>query len=285
MKSTEAEDPGAETPEAVTVEARPDRAGGHQPAAPEPRLILVEPSGDQTVVSINRPEKRNALSRGMISQLTEALDAVIRDPTVTGVIIAGSGQAFCAGVDLNEFSDGTPETAADLIHALKLLCATVYASPKPVACAIQGFCVGGGLEMALAADFRVATDDARFAMPEVTVGIPSVIHAALLLHYIGLGRARQMLLTGDAVTARTAYEWGLVNYVVEDEQELLDYCRTLLHRVTKNYPGAVKAQKRLIDEWLNTGLHVSVESSTSALTEAFGTGVPQDLARRRLEGS
>jgi enoyl-CoA hydratase len=271
MKSSHAEEPESEL------------AGEPPPPPPAERQVIREAAGDLTIVSINRPEKRNALSLPLIRRLNEAVDAVVRDPAVTGVIIAGRGSTFSAGVDLHEFADATPESAAELIQALKALCATVYGSPKPVACAIQGFCIGGALEMAMAADFRVATDDARFAMPEVTVGIPSVIHAALLPHYIGIGRARQMLLTGDAVTARTAHDWGLVNYVVDNDQELLGHCATLLHRVTKNYPEAVKGQKRLLAAWLNNGFDDSVEASVSALSQAFTTGVPQDLSRRLLE--
>jgi enoyl-CoA hydratase/carnithine racemase len=218
----------------------------------------------------------------MLDELRLAVSAILSEDAVTGLMIRGRGPSFCAGIDLNEFAEGTPESARVLIGSLKQLCATVYASPKPVACAIQGHCVGGALELALAADLRVCTDDAMFAMPEVTIGLPSVIHAALLPRYIGLGRARQMLLTGDAITARTAHEWGLVDQVVAEERDLTDACRSLLNRVTRNDPGAVRAQKQLLREWLEGGIQEVVESSQEALVEAFKTGLPQDLARRRL---
>src|SRR5712664_2519585 len=115
---------------------------------------------DLLLLTLQRPEKRNALSLGLIEQLTEELQRSDTDPDVRGVILAGAGPSFCAGVDLHEFAEATPDSSRVLIDAVRLLCWTVRGMSKPVACAIQGHCLGGALELAACADFRVATSDA-----------------------------------------------------------------------------------------------------------------------------
>jgi enoyl-CoA hydratase/carnithine racemase len=133
----------------------------------------------------------------------------------------------------------------------------------------------------MAADLRVASRDAWFALPEVRVGMPSVIDAALLVHHVGLGRAREILLTGDRVDAPRALEWGLVNVLVDTPAELEDAAAALVARVAVNEPAAVASQKALIDEWLNLGLDDAMTRSVVALGDAFATGVPQRLCRER----
>jgi enoyl-CoA hydratase/carnithine racemase len=179
-------------------------------------------------------------------------------------------------------SQASPSTILELIGALRELCARARRGPRPVVAAVQGGCVGGAFELAMAADFRIATEDAWFALPEVRVGMPSVIDAALLVRHLGLGRARELLLTGDRVDARRALEWGLVNVLVPDAAALADAAATLVGRVSVNEPAAVAAQKALIEEWLNLGLDEAIERSTGALAEAFATGVPQRLCAARL---
>ena len=200
------------------------------------------------------------------------------------MLITGAGPSFSAGVDLHEFERGSPESALTLIETLKDLCGEVRTSPHPVACAIRGHCLGGAFELALAADFRVCTPEALFGMPEVLGGIPSVIDAALFIPYVGLGRARELLLTGDSIGAEQALNWGLVNRVVADER-LLEETLGLLERVTRHHPPAVRAQKELIEEWLNEPLQDAIDGSVGYLAESFRDGVPQrtagELLRRR----
>lgn len=200
------------------------------------------------------------------------------------IVVTGEGASFSAGVDLHEFERGSPETAITLIESLKDLCAEARSSPHPVACAIRGHCLGGALELALAADFRLCTPDAQFGMPEVVVGIPSVIDAALFVPFVGLGRARELLLTGDSIGAEQALAWGLVNRVVEPAH-LLEETLALLERVTRHHPPAIRAQKELIEEWLNEPLQEAIDGSVGYLAESFRDGVPQrtagELLRRR----
>ena len=226
---------------------------------------------------LERPEKRNALTRSHIEQLTADLRRIT---DVRGIVLAGAGPTFCAGVDLHEFSAGTPETGRALIDALAELCATVRRHPKPIACAIQGHCLGGALELAACCDVRVCTPDAQFGMPEVFLGIPSVIDAVMLGHLIGVGRARELLLTGDPISGQTAYEWGLANRLAPADQ-LVAVAVELLGRMTHHDPEAIAAQKRLHQDWLDLGYEEAVEASKQALVDAFRAGRPQRLAAER----
>ena len=244
-------------------------------------MIRSERSGDLRWIWIDRPHKRNALTLQMIEALGDELRNAADETDVRGVIVGGTGPSTCAGVDINEFALGTPDTVRHLIGALADTCAAARRCPKPVAMAIQGHCFGGALELACACDFRAAAQGALLGMPEVMLGIPSVIDAALLERHIGFGRAQELVLTGDPITAERALMWGLVNRVVEPD-ELLESCRELLGRATRHDAGAIASQKRLFADWLNLPLDETVERSKEVLVESFQSGVPQQLARARL---
>ena len=244
-------------------------------------MIRTERSGDLRVVWIDRPEKRNALTLAMVEALRDQLERASADATVRGVIVAGTGRSTSAGMDLNEFASGTPETIRRLIGTLAEACAAARRCPKPVAMAIHGHCLGGALELACACDVRVAAPDALLGMPEVMLGIPSVIDAALLERHIGYGRAQELVLTGDPITAEQAHDWGLVNRVAE-QAELLEACARLLGRITRHDGDALARQKRLLADWLNLPLDEAVERSKEVLVESFASGVPQRMAREQL---
>jgi enoyl-CoA hydratase len=246
-------------------------------------VIAVELLDDGLVVlRLERPEKRNALTRPLIEQLTTELLHLSTDSSVRGIVLAGAGPSFCAGVDLHEFSEGTPESGRALIDALATLCATVRRHPKPIACAFQGHCLGGALELAACCDVRVCAPDAQLGMPEVFLGIPSVIDAVMLGHLIGVGRARELLLTGEFISGETAYDWGLANRLSAAD-EVVAAAVELLGRITRHDPEAVAAQKRLHQDWLDLGYEAAVERSKQALVDAFGAGRPQRLAAQRLK--
>jgi enoyl-CoA hydratase/carnithine racemase len=245
-------------------------------------LIRVQEAEGLRVIELDRPEKLNALTLGMVEGLRDLLRDASDDAAVRGVILAGAGRSFCAGVDLAEFAEGTPESAQLLITALAEACDAALRCPKPVAAAIHGHCLGGALELACACDFRVAAEGARLGMPEVAVGIPSVIHAALIQRHIGLGRAQELLLTGDLIDAERAYAWGLVNRVVRAGRRV-ESAAELLGRVNRHDPAAIARQKRLHVEWQELGLAEAVDRSRADLVESFASGVPQRISRRRLE--
>jgi len=245
-------------------------------------VIRAERDGGLALVWIDRPRKRNALTLAMIEALRDELTRAAADPAVRGVLLAGVPPSTCAGVDLAEFASGTPERIRRLIGALAEACAAVRACPKPVAMAIRGHCFGGALELACACDFRVAATGAALGMPEVLLGIPSVIDAALIERHVGAGRARELILTGEPITAELALEWGLVSRVVAEDR-LLDVCRTLLGLVTRHDPAAIRRQKRLFADWDNLPLEEAIERSKEALEASFADGVPQRLAQERLQ--
>jgi enoyl-CoA hydratase/carnithine racemase len=237
--------------------------------------------GDLRLLVIDRPEKRNALTLALIRQARAAVVEAVADVAVRGIVIAGAGPAFSAGVDLYEFAEGTPESARQLIIALQDLCAAVRHAPKPVACALHGHCLGGALELAAAADLRVATRDARLGMPEVGLGLPSVIDAALLERHVGVGRAHELILSGDPITGEEAYRWGLVNRLAP-AGEVVDATALLLGRVTRHDPATIAAQKGLFAEWLERPLSEAIGAGVEPLVDAFAQGRPQAAARRLL---
>ena len=234
-------------------------------------------------VSLSRPEKRNALTRPLIEQLTERLAEAGRDETVRGVVLAGEGPSFCAGVDLDEFASGSVESGHALIAGLRDVCATLRGLPKPVVCAIHGHCLGGALEVAACCDFRVCSPEARLGMPEVSLGIPSVIDALMLIHHVGAGRAHELMLTGEPVDGQTAYAWGLVNRLAPPDR-LLASAVDLLRQVTRHDPAVVAAQKRLHQAWLDLPYTQAVAASVEPLLDAFRAGRPQRLAAARRRG-
>ena len=244
-------------------------------------IVVADLGTDLVQVRLQRPEKRNALSMAMIEQLTRELRRLDAEAAVRGIVLAGAGASFSAGVDLQEFAHATSESARGLITALSDLCATVRQLSKPVACAVQGHCLGGALELAACSDFRISTPDARFGMPEVMLGIPSVIDAVMLGHLIGVGRMRELLLTGEAISGETAVQWGLVNRLAAPE-DLIDVGADLLRLVTRHDPDVIAAQRRLHQQWLDLPYTEAVERSTDPLVEAFRSGHPQQHAADRL---
>ena len=244
-------------------------------------MIRAERTGDLALIRIDRPAKRNALTLALIEDLRDALRGAAADPAARGVVISGAPPSTCAGVDLAEFAGGTPKSVLRLIDALAAACAAARQCPKPVAMAIQGHCFGGALELACACDFRVAAPGALLGMPEVALGIPSVIDAALIERHVGAGRARELILTAEPIAAEEAYAWGLVNRVVPEDR-LLDACRELVGAVARHDTAAIGRQKRLFWAWDNLPLDDAIQSSKEALVASFASGVPQRLAQERM---
>ena len=209
-------------------------------------LVLVERSDDGiAVVTLNRPQAMNALSAALRSAIAEAMQALEADDAVRVVILTGAGRAFCAGLDLKELEASTEgladQSAADLIAA-------IAAFSGPVIAAINGFAITGGLELALACDILIASAEARFADTHAQVGfLPNWGLSQKLSRMIGIHRAKEMALTGNAISASQAEDWGLVNRVVEADA-LLDTARTLARDMLAAAPGMLAAHKRLIDD-------------------------------------
>jgi len=229
-------------------------------------MVSTSRTDDVLHVTLDRPEKRNALRRADVDEVAALLD----DRDLRAVVFRGAGdRAFSAGVDIGEFLalDG-PDAARSFITALRDLLAAVRRTPAVTICAIDGPCLGGAFELALAADLRVVTTRARFGLPEVKLGIPSVIDAALLQQFVGLGHAKEMILTGDVYDVDAPPVAGLCARPVAPvglEPAVTD----LLGRVTGHTRTVVAAQKRLFETWQDAPLSQGIDASVDEFAGVF----------------
>lgn len=192
------------------------------------------------LITINRPDKLNALNKTVLDELNTAIDEVYSNPAVKSAIITGAGpKAFVAGADIGEFQGLKHSEGMDLAHKGQYIFKKIEDSPKPVVAAVNGFALGGGCELAMACHFRIASENARFGQPEVNLGlIPGYGGTQRLTQLIGKGRAIELLITGNMLNADTALQYGLVNYVVPQE-ELLAKTRSILALANTKAPLAV----------------------------------------------
>jgi enoyl-CoA hydratase len=225
----------------------------------------------------------NILGSAAINGVREGLEALATEPQIRALVIAGqSEKSMIGGADIKEMARLDQASAETFITGLRDLCEAARAFPAPVIARIPGWCLGGGLEFAAACDFRVAAHDAKFAMPEVKVGIPSVIHAALLPRLIGWGRARWLIMTAATIDAPTALNWGLVD-MVAPEGGLDATVEATLASILECAPEAMRSQKALLKQWEELPLKESVDLSIGVFGKAFLTGEPQRLMQGFLD--
>ncbi len=228
-------------------------------------------------LSICNAGSLNILGSAVINGVREGLEQLASDRTIRVLVLAGqSEKSMIGGADIKEMATLEQKSAEAFISRLRDLCEAVRGFPAPVIARMPGWCLGGGLEVAAACDFRVAAHDARFGMPEVRVGIPSVIHAALLPRLIGWGRARWLVMTAENIDAPTALAWGLIDVVAP--QGGLD---AAVERVTcmllECGPEALRAQKALLRQWEELPLTESVNLSVAVFGRSFLTDEPTRL--------
>ena len=208
--------------------------------------VLLEKTGGVAMVTLNRPEAMNALSRELRADFVEAFAECTKDPGVRVVILTGNGKAFCAGFDLKELGAGQAKSAAD--EADNVVADAMEAFPGPIIGAINGHCITGGFEMALACDILIASENARFADTHARVGmLPGWGLSQKLPRLIGLSRAREMAFTGAPITAGQAYDWGLVNHVVTREA-LLPTAGRIADDICSSSPEVLAQYQALITE-------------------------------------
>lgn len=217
----------------------------------------------------------NIMNSAVINGVREGLEHLGKDRDLRVLIVRGSGEkSMIGGADIKEMATLDQASAEKFITGLRDLCEAVRQFPAPVIARLRGWCLGGGLEFAVACDLRIASQDAKFAMPEVKVGIPSVIHAALLPRLIGWGRARWLILTAATVDAPTALSWGLVDQVVA-ENELDQAIAAAAAAIAECGSEAMRSQKALLREWEELPLTESVNLSVGVFGKSFLTGEPQ----------
>jgi enoyl-CoA hydratase/carnithine racemase len=251
--------------------------------APAQSFVVCRRDGGTATVELVNAKSMNILGSDAIEQLTAAFHDLSREDGIRVVILRGSGaKAFIGGADINEMARLDRAAGEAFIRRLAGLCEAIRACPAPVIARLAGWCLGAGLEVAMSCDLRVAGAGARFGMPEVTVGIPSVIHAALLPPMIGASRTAWLLLTGEAIDAATAGSWGIVHEVVPDE-EIDTRVAALAARMAGFGPEAVRQQKRLLNKWLDMNPRGAIEDSVEQFGLAFLTGEPQQYMKAFLE--
>ena len=244
--------------------------------------LAVRPDG-VAVLEIRDAGKLNILSTPVVENLIEALDCAARHPDIKVLVLrAQHDKAFVAGSDIKEMARFDRASAVGYIDKLRRLCDGVRLLPIPVIARIPGWTLGGGMELAISCDLRIASEQAHMGMPEVKVGVPSIIHAALLPRLIGKARANWMLLTGEVADAAQAHAWGLLDRVVPAAE--LD---AEVERMAVMLAGlgrqALAQQKRLLREWEDEPLDVSLRNGVQEFGAAFDTGEPGRYMRAFLE--
>lgn len=253
--------------------------------------ILVEKENGIAVITINRPLKLNALNKATIEELSSAFKAQEQDNTVKVIVVTGSGEkAFVAGADISEFANFSVNEGEQLAaKGQELLFDLVQNLSTPVIAAVNGFALGGGLELAMAAHFRVASDNAKMGLPEVSLGvIPGYGGTQRLPQLVGKGRAMEMIMTAGMINAEEAKAYGLVNHVVP-QADLLDFCKGIAGKIMKNSPVAISYAIKAINANYEDGVNGYKEEirlfGESFGTEDFKEGTTAFLEKRKAEFS
>lgn len=234
-------------------------------------------------LTVQGDKSMNIIGTPAILALTTELARLRDTPGLRVLVLRGrDDRAFIGGADIAEMAALTPETAQAFITRLKDLCEAVRLFPVPVIARLAGWCLGGGLEVAMACDLRIADTGSQYGMPEVKVGIPSVIHAALMPRLVGPSAATWLLLTGDTIDAASALAHGLVHRVHPLDQ-LDDAVRRTAGQLAGLGPQVLRQQKRLLRDWARLPLEDAVAASVAEFGHAFTTGEPQAAMQRFLD--
>ncbi len=256
------------------------------------QTLLTSLDNNILTVTINRPDKLNALNKDVFTDLNKVLDEIESNREIRSVIITGSGpKAFVAGADISEFNALNKEEAMALAKRGQDTFSRIENSNKPIVAAVNGFALGGGCELAMACHFRLASENAKFGQPEVNLGlIPGYGGTQRLTYLIGKGRAMELLMSANMIDANTALQYGLVNYVVPQD-ELLNKTRSVLDTINSKAPIAVGkciecANVAVISDSAYTNGKSGFEKEVEAFGECFMTedmkeGVAAFLAKRK----
>ncbi|HEX3883590.1 MAG TPA: enoyl-CoA hydratase [Stellaceae bacterium] len=231
-------------------------------------------------VTIANERRLNSLNRALMGEFLGVMTGLAGDPDLRLAIVTGAGgRAFVGGADVNELATLDRDNAREFITLVHRCCDSCRRLPVPVIARIDGYALGAGLELAAACDLRVASPGSHFGMPEVRIGIPSVVEAALLPRLIGAGRARNLVLTGETIDAPTALAWGLVDAVGDLDTEVERFAAPIL----ESGPNAIRIQKALVLDWEEApSASAAVERGIDRFVEAFDTDEPHRMAAERL---
>ena len=251
--------------------------------------ILSETDNGITLITINRPNKLNALNKATIQELHDAFKAANQDKNCKVIVVTGSGdKAFVAGADISEFADFDVENGAKLAaKGQELLFNFVENLSTPVIAAVNGFALGGGLELAMACHFRIASDNAKMGLPEVSLGvIPGYGGTQRLPQLVGKGRAMEMVMTARMIDANQALAYGLVNHV-STQEDLLPFCKKIAAKIMQNSSVAIGAAIKAINANFKDGVdgyQIEINEFGNCFgTEDFTEGTTAFLEKRKAE--
>jgi enoyl-CoA hydratase/carnithine racemase len=246
-------------------------------------LQQLEKDGCVARVTICNESCRNALTAALMTELTNAFRELAANENLRAAVLTGAGErAFSGGVDIHEMGSLPPSEAREFITRLHSVCQSIRDLPVPVIARVQGYALGGAMEVIASCDLRIAGESARFGMPEVRLGIPSVIEAALLPHLVGWGWTRRLLLLGDVIPAQEALACGFVERVVPDS-ELDQAVEEWIGMLLSGGPHAIRQQKMLIRKWEDASVKQAIEMGIDAFHAAYEGGEPQRMMHAFLQ--
>jgi enoyl-CoA hydratase len=245
--------------------------------------VIVRRAGGVATVSINNAARLNCLGHAQITAFIDAVAALADDPGLRVLVVTGEGdRAFMGGANLHELGALNPARARDFLTLIHRMCKVLRDLPVPVIARVNGFCLGAGLEVMAACDMHIASDNAVFGMPEVKIGLPSVVEAALLPQLIGWGRTKLLLYTGDNIDAATALTWGLVEKVVP-LAELDAALDRWVDSIVESGPKAIRLQKELIREWEAMPVNDAIEAGIRCMYRAYQSDEPTRMVGEAID--
>lgn len=250
----------------------------------EDNAVIYRKEKNVGIIQFNRPHRLNAINQSLLKGFIDKLKVAQQDPDVRSVILTGVGRAFCAGEDLKETSSGkTFEQWTIEVDALQDVQRVILGLGKPLIAAVNGYAVGGGLEFALSCDIRIAAEEAQFGFPETSVGLTvTTAGTKLITQIVGLGKAKELIMTGRFVDAREALAIGLVNKVVESES-LIDQAMAMCRSINERSPLALKLSRIAIDQGLSASFEQILELEASHLLTCINSNDQQAMVDSKLK--
>lgn len=248
------------------------------------KTVLYSRDGNVGIITLNRPERLNAINGGLLRDFIEQLETAREDKEAISVILTGAGRAFCAGEDLKESSAGKSfETWIEETDGLQEIQRMIMRLGKPLIAAVQGYALGGGCEFAMSCDIRIATEDAKFGFPETEVGLTvTTAGTKLLTQIVGLGKAKELVFTGEFVDAHEALRIGLANKVVPADR-LIDEALGMANKIGEKSPLALKLSRIAIEQGLHSSFEQILEIEANHLLICISAQNQKEFLEKKLQ--
>lgn len=248
------------------------------------KTVLYGRDGNVGIITLNRPERLNAINGGLLRDFIEQLETAREDKEAISVILTGAGRAFCAGEDLKESSAGKSfETWIEETDGLQEIQRMIMRLGKPLIAAVQGYALGGGCEFAMSCDIRIATEDAKFGFPETEVGLTvTTAGTKLLTQIVGLGKAKELVFTGEFVDAHEALRIGLANKVVPADR-LIDEALGMANKIGEKSPLALKLSRIAIEQGLHSSFEQILEIEANHLLICISAQNQKEFMEKKLQ--